>query len=113
MVGLIFTRNVRPTCVRLRAQPSVDGYGDPSLSWDAPEELALPRYLIKHGLAEDDRTRATSEVTLLLPGAADILYQDRVRIGDVVWQVDGRPEVHLDRLGRARYTSADLKLVSG
>lgn len=105
-----------PKVYRLRAGQILDSYGDPTESWETPNETLLPRALVQHDSSTETELAKSDEVetewVLFSPGALDIVPTDRIRVGDRVWRVDGDPVVR-QGLASGVYTTVSLRRFVG
>lgn len=93
-------------------ETGVDDYNDPAPDFGDP--ISSPAYLEKRQSNEDNRDRETavSGWLLFLPASAAIDYRDRVRYGDMTFEVDGTiNEVWNPRTASVHHIEVDLALV--
>jgi head-tail adaptor len=112
---LLSRRSKRPV-TRLRAAVTQDSYGDPAESWAQPARLPLKLAQIREVSSDETdgqvRRILTDERALFVPGAPDVVANDRIEVGDEIWRVDGDPIVR-EGLMSGVFTAATLKRVTG
>lgn len=102
-----------PKVFRLRAGAALDSDGDPVQSWAAPERLRLKRATVQQSSSQDEdgavRRTPLSETVwrLFVPGAVDLVHDDRIEVDGELYRVDGKPAVR-DGLSQSVYTRALL-----
>lgn len=113
---LLTSYRIAPTVYRLRAVASVDSYGDPVESWDAPERVKLTGATVQDVRTEETegavRRIIRGEKVLFVPGDADLTENDRVEVSGEIWRVNGPPSVKQGLASRV-YTTATLTRSSG
>lgn len=107
------------TVYRLRAELTVDGYGDRAPDWSDPARMALMGAAVapqsqREDLIGRDATLTTATVYVRASALVDVRASDRMEVRGVVFDVDGEPQEWVSPFsGRRQGWVIPLKRVVG